>query len=139
MSKPIYHAMSSAKRYGGTMEDYLDIHNFMDSSKGTVPDNRHRALTHNSWFISVVIEKVFGVHRTNSEGRIYSTRAIAEEHILEDFGNRFIPAASDYIQNIEWEDWMDNGKTGSPRSHKKLAERESRPTHIREVIKFDRD
>ena len=63
--------MSSAKKYGGVAEDYIDIHDFMDSSKAALPDNRHRALTHNSWFISVVIEKIFGFQRTNSDGRIY--------------------------------------------------------------------
>jgi hypothetical protein len=62
MSKPIYHAESSARRHGGKMEDYLEIHNFMDCSKGAMPDNRHRALTHNSWFISNVIERVILHH-----------------------------------------------------------------------------
>lgn len=50
MAKPYIHAISSAKRFGGKPEDYIEIHNLMDSSKGAIPDNRHRALTHNSWF-----------------------------------------------------------------------------------------
>ena len=37
MSKPIYHARSSARLFGGTPEDYLPIHDFMDISKGAVP------------------------------------------------------------------------------------------------------
>ena len=73
MSKPIYHAMSSVKKYGGSVEDYLPIHNLMDSSKSALPDNRHRALTHNSWFISNIIEKIFGDYQKNSDGRIFST------------------------------------------------------------------
>jgi hypothetical protein len=120
MSKPIYHAMSSAKKYGGTPDDYIDIHNLMDSSKATIPDNRHRALTHNAWFVGTIIEKIFGVSRTNSEGRVYSTRQIAEEHVLEDYGMRFIPTAQDFLANMEWDDWMDNGLKGYPPSHKKL-------------------
>ena len=120
MSKPIYHAMSSVKKYGGNTDDYIDIHNFMDSSKGALPDNRHRALTHNSWFISVVIEKVFGVSRVNSDGRIYSTRQIAEDHCLEDFNMKFIPTAQDFLGNMQWQEWMENGKNGYPPSHLKL-------------------
>ena len=46
--KPIIHAESSARKFGGQPEDYLEIHNFMDSSKSVIADNRHRALTHNT-------------------------------------------------------------------------------------------
>ena len=94
MSKPIYHAISAAKKWGGKPEDYIDIHNFMDSSKGALPDNRHRALTHNSWFISVVIEKVFGVSFVNSEGKVISTRDVAELHVLQDYNMKYIPSYS---------------------------------------------
>src|SRR6478736_2554945 len=58
ISKPYIHALSSAKKFGGKPEDYIDIHTFMDSSKGTIADNRHRALTHNAWFIMTVLERV---------------------------------------------------------------------------------
>ena len=37
MSKPWIHALSSAKRFGGVPEDYIEIHNLMDSSKATLP------------------------------------------------------------------------------------------------------
>lgn len=113
MSKPIYHAESSAKKFGGKAEDYLPIHDFMDSSKGAVPDNRHRALTHNSWFISNVIERVFGHTIVNSAGRKVSTREIAEIHVLEDFGMKFIPTAQDYLSEMELKDWMNNAQGGT--------------------------
>jgi hypothetical protein len=122
MSKPIYHAISAAKKWGGKPEDYIDIHNFMDSSKGALPDNRHRALTHNSWFISVVIEKVFGVSFVNSEGKVISTRDVAELHVLQDYNMKYIPTAQDFLQNMAWQEWMDNGKKGFPPSHVKIAE-----------------
>jgi hypothetical protein len=38
---------------------------------------------------------------------------------LEDFGG-FIPTPQDYIENMEWQDWMNNGK-GVPSSCKKLS------------------
>lgn len=122
MSKPYIHAVSSAKKYGGKWEDYIEIHNFMDSSKGAISDNRHRALTHNSWFINTVIERVFGVTFKNSDGRTISSRSIAEQHILEDFGKKYIPTAQDFLQEIEFKPWMQNGN-GIPDSFKKLKER----------------
>jgi hypothetical protein len=45
---------------------------------------------------------------------------------LEDFGGRFIPSAQDYLQEIEWKDWMLNGTSGPPPSFAKVAERERR-------------
>lgn len=123
MSKPYYHAISSARRYGGVWEDYVEIHEFMDSSKSAIPDNRHRALTHNSWFISTVIPKVFGeTFERKSDKKIVCSRDIAEQHVLEDYANRFIPAASDFLQEMEFLAWMQNGVAGVPESHKKINE-----------------
>lgn len=58
MSKPYIHAQSSVRKFGGKIEDYEPIHAFMDCSKGAIADNRHRALTHNSWFLSNILERV---------------------------------------------------------------------------------
>ncbi len=122
MSKPIYHARSSARTFGGKPEDYLAIHDFMDSSKGAVPDNRHRALTHNSWFLSTVLERVFGHVVTNAEGRDISVREIGERHVLEDFQMKFIPTAQDYLQEMEIKHWMNNGVSDVPPSHRKIEQ-----------------
>ena len=114
MAKPWIHAVSSAKRYGGIPEDYLKIHNFMDSSKAVIGDPRHRALTHNTWFVGTVLELVFGTTFKNSDGKDISTRDIGEQHCLEDFGGRFIPSAQDYLQEMEMQDWMQNGHGVTP-------------------------
>jgi len=119
--KPYIHAENSAQRFGGKPEDYLKIHNLMDSSKSAIGDNRHRALTHNSWFL-FILEEIFGVTITNSDNKKVSVRDIGEQHILEDFRNRFIPSAQDYLQEMEFKDWMENGK-GLPPSSQKLGER----------------
>jgi hypothetical protein len=132
MSKPFIHAQSSARRYGGTPDDYIDIHNLMDSSKAAVADNRHRSLTHNAWFIGQIIEKIFGVTRTNSAGRTYSVRDIAEQHVLEDFRGKFIPTAQDYIQEMEFKDWMQNGD-GYPPSFEKIKNRHIDVSELRLV------
>jgi hypothetical protein len=126
MSKPYIHAQSSAKKFGGQWEDYIEIHEFLDSSKAVIADNRHRALTHNSWFISVVIPRVFGeVLRRKSDGCLVSSRDIAELHVLEDYRKRFIPSASDFLAKIPFEPWMQNGETGSPESYKNLRPKQS--------------
>lgn len=121
MSKPWIHAVSSSKKFGGTPEDYIEIHNLIDSSKATVADSRHRALTHNSWFIGTILEKIFGVVITNAAGRQVSVRDIGEQHVLEDFAGRFIPSAQDYLQEIEFKDWMLKGHGEPPPSYKKLV------------------
>ena len=98
MAKAWVHACSSAKKFGGEPEDYLEIHNHLDSTKSVVADNRHRFITHNAWYIGPdgPLEKIFGIVITNSDGRKIAVRAIAEQHLLEDFGG-FIPTLNDYI------------------------------------------
>lgn len=126
MSKPMVHAESSVRKWGGKSEDYMPIHNLMDSSKGTICDSRHRALTHNTWFIGPdgPLERIFGYEITNSDGRKVSVRDIGEQHVLEDFGNRFIPSAQDYLQEIEMKDWMVSGK-GTPPSFAKVVKQDN--------------
>jgi hypothetical protein len=134
MSKPWIHSKNSARKFGGKPEDYLDIHNFMDSSKGAIGDNRHRALTHNSWFVSAdgPLERIFGVVIKNSDNKEVSVRDIGEQHILEDFGMKFIPTAQDYLQEMEFKSWMNNGKTGVPSSFQRIEN-----TITKKVINLD--
>ena len=107
--KPHIHANSSAKLFGGIPDDYLEIHQLLDSSKIAFADNRHRALTHNSWFINQILPKIFGDTILNNEGKKISVIEIAERHILEDFGMQFIPSAQDFLVEMKHENWM-NGK-----------------------------
>jgi hypothetical protein len=116
--KPYIHAMSSAKRFGGTPENYLDLHEFLDSSKAAMGDNRHRALTHNAWFIRTIPELVFGVNRVNSDGKTYSVRDVCEQHVAEDMRGT-IPTACDYLSELEMKPWI-NGDGVCP-SHRKLV------------------
>ena len=118
--KPYLHAKSSVKRFGGSTEDYIDIHNFMDSSKGAIGDCRHRALTHTTWFLSNVLERVFGLNITLANGKEVSVRDVGEQHILEDFGGKYIPTPQDFLANMPIEPWMVNGREGCPHSSSKL-------------------
>jgi hypothetical protein len=132
MSKPFIHAQSSARKFGGRPEDYLDIHNMMDSSKAIIADNRHRIFTHNAWFISTIIERIFGVAIQNSDGKQIATRDIAEQHVLEDFGGKFIPTGQDYVQELQLKNWM-NGN-GFPSSRLNIEEQA-----VSTFIPFDND
>lgn len=123
MSKALVHAQSSVKKHGGIVEDYLPIHDLMDCSKSVIADNRHRALTHNHWFIQNIVERVLGNYITNSDGKAVSVRQIAEEHCLEDYNCKFIPSAQDFLERIEYAGWMDNGMSNDcPSSVKRVHE-----------------
>lgn len=103
MSKPYKHALSDVAKFGGCVEDYLPIHDFMDSTKSSVPDVRHRAILHSSFGIFIV-EKVFGHNITNSDGKVISVRDIAERHCLQDMGT--IPTMQDWLSELPIRPWM---------------------------------
>lgn len=60
IANPYHHAVSSAKKWGGRPENYLDIHRWFDESKAHHADFRHRALRHHTEGI-FLMEKIFGV------------------------------------------------------------------------------
>jgi len=60
MAKSDKHAESSAKQFGGKAEDYLEIHEMMDSSKSSHADNRHRVIFHSAMG-SYIMQKMFGM------------------------------------------------------------------------------
>lgn len=102
--KPYIHSLSSVKKWRGTIENYLPIHEFMDSTKSGLADNRHRCILHTSQGIFIV-EKVFGSTITNSDGKVVSVRDVAENHIKEDFGG-FIPTLQDFLEHMIYQTWM---------------------------------
>lgn len=118
--KPWEHAKHSVKKWGGTPEEYLPIHDFIDSSKAHFPDMRHRALLHSSFGIFIT-EKVFGTNITlkpyvswrngqkvTTFEKTVSVRDIAEVHILQDMGT--IPTVQDYLQGMPMYDWLGGAK-----------------------------
>lgn len=110
--KPYLHGRIHAKKYGGLPDDYADIDDFIDSSKITFPDIRHRAILHSS-FGCYIVEQMFGRVRTNSAGITYSPRDVAEDHIIQDLG--FIPTPENYLKNMTAVPWM----SGTNKGHKK--------------------
>ena len=105
--KPYIHSRNSVKEFGGKNEDYLPIHDFLDSSKAHFPDMRHRAILHSSFGIYIA-ECIFGTYIVNSENKKIQTRDIAERHILEDMGT--IPTVQDYLQHLPLLSWLGGKK-----------------------------
>lgn len=102
--KPLSHAKASVRRYGGCIEDYMDIHTFIDAPKAAFADVRHRALHHNSYGCFLV-EQMFGPYRYNSDGKMYCPRQLAEDHVVEDLGR--IPSVEEWLTELPIKSWMD--------------------------------
>lgn len=102
--KPIVHARNSVRKWGGVPEDYLKIHDFIDSSKACYPDVAHRALLHSSFGVFLV-EQVFGPVLVLSTKREVSTKDVAELHIAEDMG--FIPRVDQWLVHMQVQPWME--------------------------------
>lgn len=103
MAHPYHHALSSSKKWGGEVEDYLAIHAWFDASKEIIADFRHRALRHHAEGIFMA-ETIFGVTITLSSGRIIPTRWVGEQHVTEDLG--LIPSFADWARSIQPLPWM---------------------------------
>ena len=91
------------KKWGGTAEDYIAIHNWFDESKKIVADFRHRALRHHAEGIFMA-ESIFGSIITISTGRVIPVRWIGEQHVREDLG--FIPSFADWVREVRPRPWM---------------------------------
>ncbi|MEQ2006205.1 MAG: hypothetical protein ABMA26_05355 [Limisphaerales bacterium] len=103
MAKALIHARSSARRYGGKAEDYIAIHERMDSTKSVHAEATHRCVFHSAFGI-YLIESIFGRVLVNSDGREVIVRDIAEQHVVEDLG--FIPSLTDWLHEMKVQPWM---------------------------------
>ena len=106
-----YHARSAAKRWGGTSADYLPIEEFIDGSKESFGDVRHRAMYHHTqgiWLCQRIFGTTITVQREHGPVEV-PVREIAEQHILEDLG--CIPSPGDWLNNMNIIGWMSGPKT----------------------------
>ena len=81
--KPLQHAQISQKIHGGKWQDYIDVHNFLDSSKSACAHFKHRFFLHHAEGIDLGV-KIFGQNLTNSEGETLEIRQLLTEHLIED-------------------------------------------------------
>lgn len=105
-----FHAKSAAHKWGGEPEDYLDIEEFIDSSKQVIGDHRHRSLYHHTLGV-FLCERIFGKTRKVQKGSRFvdiPVRLIAERHIEEDLG--WLPSPADYIEGMLHKPWMSGPK-----------------------------
>lgn len=109
---PWHHAMSSAKKFGGVPQDYVEIHNWFDETKAFTGDWIHRALRHHAAGVEEAVKK-FGHCIWLKDGRSTPTKAVAEQHVTEDCG--FIPTVVDWLTPLAKnpEKWMLQVKTKS--------------------------
>lgn len=122
MAHPHHHAISSAKQWGGTPDDYIQIHDWFDETKAHHADFRHRALRHHAEGI-FLCEQVFGRTLQISTGRMVPVRYIGEQHVREDLG--FIPSATDWLKQIQAAPWMVRGTVNLERELAQLEAREA--------------
>ncbi len=108
MAQSYVHAEASQRHFkAGTPEDYLPIHEFIDSSKRAMGDVRHRAMLHHTegpW----IAQQVFGTHITvkdkDGNDKKILVREIVESHIIEDLG--WLPSLSDWQECMNCLTWM---------------------------------
>ncbi len=106
MATSVTHAQSSVRKFGGSVEDFLPIHNWFDATKEMMGDFRHRALRHHTTGVRECVEK-FGPILTLSTGRQIPTQLVAEQHLIEDFG--YLPTLQDWLNTIVPQKWMVSG------------------------------
>jgi hypothetical protein len=71
--------MSSASRFGGRWQDYLAVHELIDSTKACCADPRHRMVLHSVDFGAAVARVAFPDRR--------DTDALVRQHVIEDLGS----------------------------------------------------
>ena len=113
------HAVSAARKWGGRPEDYIEVEEFLDSSKTVIADPRHRSVYHHTlgvWLCQRIFGRVIQVPKKTTEGFVeVPVRLIAERHILEDLG--WLPSPADYLDGMPIKPWM----SGSQRKELPLS------------------
>lgn len=89
------HSLLSQRKFGGQPNDYVAIHEFLDSSKLFMFNLKHRLLLHNTFGIELCIE-LFGSLIVNSDNKTVLTRDIAAEHCKEDLSG-VVPTLNDWF------------------------------------------
>lgn len=109
---PYKHAQSSAAKYGGHADDYIELHEWFDETKQFTGDWTHRALRHHSAGVQWACDKFGHVIYPRSarcatqRQRGVPTKLLAEQHVMEDCG--FIPTPKDWLLPLAQQpaNWM---------------------------------
>lgn len=104
MADCTHHAKSSALRFGGEPDDYVELHLWFDEPKCHVGNHAQRAVRHHTMGIGWAIER-FGPWITRaSDGKRVSTRQLGEQHLMEDLG--WLPTLDHWLRHLEVQPWM---------------------------------
>lgn len=95
--KPLQHAQISAKTHGGSWQDYIAVHSFLDSSKAACAHFKHRLLLHHQEGIELGA-RILGESLVNSENKTIETSRILTEHLIEDVGR--IVSVEDWARDL---------------------------------------
>lgn len=101
-----HHAVSASRKWGGTPDDYIEVEEFIDSSKKIIGDSRHRSIYHHTegvWLCQAIFGRTLAVQKEHTEVLV-PVRLVAERHILEDLG--WLPSPKDYIDGMTLKPWM---------------------------------
>lgn len=114
---PYHHAASSARHFGGRVEDYIALHNWFDATKAGLADARHRSIRHHAYGIDWA-RSVFGDAITNSDGHPVSVIALGQQHVREDLGVT-TRTAGEWLGELREQPWMI--ATGEDADHPEVA------------------
>lgn len=113
-----HHAQSAARKWGGTPEDFIDIEEFIDSSKKIIGDVRHRSVYHHTegvWLCQRIFGRTLKIEKEHGVSLV-PVRLVAERHIIEDLG--WLPSPADYIKEMGIAPWMSGAQRKElPLSH----------------------
>lgn len=137
--KPCIHSSLSVRKYGGQETDYQEVHEFLDMSKMTHGDTRHRAILHNT-LGAFLAERGVGLNHHHAErlrkkynwtdDEYRDILALASNRvgtsILNSDGNAVsvrdiaeqhiiqdmgqIPSVSMYLDGMPFYDWLGHGR-----------------------------
>src|SRR5438046_932632 len=102
MAHSYYHSLSSVRKFGGKIHNYLPLHNWFDATKSITANFVHRALRHHTEGIDLS-KQLFGEYIKHSNGHDISLMEVSKLHLQEDFCS--CPDASAWYKLIELKSW----------------------------------
>lgn len=100
MANPQVHARSSARKFGGRWQEFIEVHSFMDSSKLHFAKATHRALLHHEYGVELAIG-IFG-DCGRLPGTLAAIKDIVSQHLAEDF-TKEVPTVADWFADSTFE------------------------------------
>lgn len=96
-------AAVSVKRFGGTIDTWLPLHNWFLATSAWTMGHEHLLFRHHAYGVFEA-EARFGPVILRDDGQGVPTRVAAERHVQEVIGH--VPPATEYLRRIKGERWM---------------------------------